>query len=393
MSYIGILSILAGLVVALLASRLKAFRGVRHFPIIFFGWHLIACIIGWYFSLSDPDPDSLKYFSLARYNMPLGIATDFVYWFVSAIYRVFDSISHPPSYFEYFLMFNVFGYAGCLVLSGMLFDVVRESPRPQWELVILFMFLPGVSFWTSALGKDSMIFLGIALMVRGSLNIRGRLVSFLLGMALIFIIRPHVGILAGAAAVAPFALDKRLSVQVKVISLMALAVAAVVLAPVVMRVAGVESLDPTTISNYVSERQGYNIEGAGGVDISNYNPLFRVFTYMFRPLFIDASGALGLILSAENLVLLSLVVLILARGWPEFVKLMVRPEMLFNLAFFVLALGLFSQTTSNLGIAARQKMMLMPSLYLLLVATATMRAARSGRFPPPRRTLVGPTGR
>ncbi|GAA0611154.1 hypothetical protein GCM10009422_02540 [Brevundimonas kwangchunensis] len=184
-----------------------------------------------------------------------------------------------------------------------------------------------------------------------------------------------------------------MSVQVKVISLMALAVAAVVLAPVVMRVAGVESLDPTTISNYVSERQGYNIEGAGGVDISNYNPLFRVFTYMFRPLFIDASGALGLILSAENLVLLSLVVLILARGWPEFVKLMVRPEMLFNLAFFVLALGLFSQTTSNLGIAARQKMMLMPSLYLLLVATATMRAARSGRFPPPRRTLVGPTGR
>ncbi len=57
------------------------------------------------------------------------------------------------------------------------------------------VFLPGLSFWTSALGKDSLIFLGISMVVYAGINFRKRWLCALLGIALTFTIRPHIGLL------------------------------------------------------------------------------------------------------------------------------------------------------------------------------------------------------
>lgn len=368
MTYIGFVSLAIGLLASLLLITNKSFSNVRVFPPAFYLWHTAACLLGWYISLSDFDPDSRKYFSLAPYDMPFGIATNLVYWFTSATHKLFSGFGPAPTYLDYFLIFNLFGYAGCIVLCATMLEKVRSFGARTNTLVVLAMLIPGLSFWTSALGKDAPIFLGIALMVRGASDLKARLWLFVLGLALVFLIRPHVGIIAVVAAGVPLLLDKRISIQIRTAASIIALGSGLILLPVVMSIAGINSFDIATISDYVSERQGYNIEGAGGVDISQYHPVFRVFTYLFRPLFIDAQGFLGLVLSFENLFLFALCGLALTARQKYWRVAIRKPEVLFHLVFFLSTLLLFSQTTSNLGIAARQKMMIIPSLYMIMLA-------------------------
>jgi hypothetical protein len=103
------------------------------------------------------------------------------------------------------------------------------------------------------------------------------------------------------------------------------------------------------------------------VDISEYGFPTQLFTYMFRPLFVDARGTLGWIVSFENLFYLAGCVYYaphVARAlWTGYGGFFVR----FNFFFWVLAASILAVTTSNLGVAIRQKTMILPSLLLLLL--------------------------
>jgi hypothetical protein len=115
------------------------------------------------------------------------------------------------------------------------------------------------------------------------------------------------------------------------------------------------------------------------------NPVERAFTFMFRPLFVDAPGVTGQVASVENLVLLGFMGLALASAWR--VRGALRGfRVRFNVLHALPAWIMLAEVTANLGLAVRQKTMVLPSLLalsLLVLAQAYpgRRAARPAAVP------------
>src|SRR5690606_925068 len=61
-------------------------------------------------------------------------------------------------------------------------------------------------------------------------------------------------------------------------------------------------------------------KAGSGVDMSSYPLILKLFTFWFRPLFLDAPGILGLIVSLENLLYLLLFLKILNKNFIIFLK-------------------------------------------------------------------------
>jgi len=100
-----------------------------------------------------------------------------------------------------------------------------------------------------------------------------------------------------------------------------------------------------------------------GIDLSSYNPIEKILTFWFRPLFVDSPGVMGVVVSFENL-------LVVALFYKTIRVLIKRGRALngwFLVCAFIFLLGSFalSQVSGNLGIAMRQKAQLMPLFFIV----------------------------
>ena len=95
----------------------------------------------------------------------------------------------------------------------------------------------------------------------------------------------------------------------------------------------------------------------------------KLFTFLFRPLFIDSPNALGLVVSVENFIYL---ILFLRCFSPRFLRFIIQAPWMIKMAlttFFVVSIAL-AQISSNMGIAIRQKSQVTYLFVLVLLAYA-----------------------
>ena len=92
--------------------------------------------------------------------------------------------------------------------------------------------------------------------------------------------------------------------------------------------------------------------------MSDYPLLFKLFTFWFRPLFIDSPGLVGQFSSVENLIYLLLFAKIMNM---RFVRFILKAPYMVKMSAIVFLLSSFALTfvMSNLGIIMRQKSMVM----------------------------------
>jgi len=109
----------------------------------------------------------------------------------------------------------------------------------------------------------------------------------------------------------------------------------------------------------LSSHRSVELAKAGsGIDISGYPLPLKLFTFWFRPLFIDAPGPIGIIVSFENLFYLWLAAKLFSGGFIGFMGK--SPALVKTSAVVFLATSVaLSGTLSNLGIIIRQKSMVM----------------------------------
>jgi hypothetical protein len=116
-----------------------------------------------------------------------------------------------------------------------------------------------------------------------------------------------------------------------------------------------------------SEDRAENLSrGAGsGVDIASYPLPLKLFTFWFRPLFVDAPNILGLIVSFENLLYLIIFLKILKKDFITFIR---RSPAIVKMSSVIFLLTSFAMTfvMSNLGIIMRQKQMVMYFLFFVV---------------------------
>jgi hypothetical protein len=125
--------------------------------------------------------------------------------------------------------------------------------------------------------------------------------------------------------------------------------------------------DNADVIEYVEQRQGYNMQGGGAVDISSMSLPVQMFTYLFRPLPFEAHSLTSLAVSVENVALI--VILFLAIGQRiKGRKSTSHVDRVFLAVFSVSVWLILATTTANLGIAVRQKWMFLPMIILLAIS-------------------------
>ena len=278
-----------------------------------------------------------------------------------------------------FLVFNILGQIGLLAFWGSLKVATMGKSWRIRCLATLIIFLPSVSFWSSALGKDAVSFMATGLALWSSLKLskRGLLMAFAAGV--MFIVRPHMaGIMVMAIAIAAL-LDSNATLTKKVLVVIFATSVAGALVPFALRYAGVVDIaDVSSFMDYIDKRQSYNTEGGGGVDIASMNLPMQLFTYFFRPVLFEAKSIFAFAAALDNLILLWLFIfggVSLIKGR----KAGLGENRVFMWAYALGAWLILAVTTANLGIALRQKWMFAPMLIFLLISVIgrRMRKRRS----------------
>lgn len=337
-------------------------------------WHTGFCLV--YFAyLQSNVGDALMYYSasLADELRPFRVGTAAVIYFTSLFSKIFGF-----SFLGVFLVNNIIGFVGLLAFYGALGSVTRMKGKWLRFMALIIVLLPSISFWSSAIGKDSISFMAVGLALWAALSLQRRMGLMIFAVLAIFFVRPHMAGMMVLALCIAFVLHGNVSTIMRMLAgVISLAVAAFLI-PFALQYAGVgEASDIDALMSFVEERQGYNQQGGGGVDIASMSPPMQLFTYMFRPLIFEARSIFQLAAAIDNIILM---ILFLAGGMAIWKgrKSPVHDSRIFLWVYALLAWIVLSLTTANLGIAMRQKWMFAPMLiYLMISVMGKARSARS----------------
>jgi hypothetical protein len=332
-------------------------------------WYHVLFALIYYIYVQSSASDSVAYFNRALTNYEswmdaYGTGTPFIDFMAYPFVTILGC-----SYEMVMFLFAWMGYWGFVFF----YIVFRENTRHKHtlkgiDLVTLIIFLPNMHYWTASLGKGSIIFLGMGMAMYGLSRLKSRKLHLLIGLLIVYHVRPHVffimalGILAGLVTA-----REKVPLYQKLIVMAGVALAVVYLYDDVMAFANLDSENLFQSFDDLSSHRSVELAKAGsGIDISGYPLPLKLFTFWFRPLFIDAPGPIGLIVSFENLFYLWLAS---SAFSVSFIKFMSKSSALVKtsaVAFLATSVAL-SGTLSNLGIIIRQKSMVMYFFLFILI--------------------------
>ena len=337
-------------------------------------WHTAFCLLYLFYVLGNGG-DSIAYYraSLSE-TVSFSPGTDAVR-FLTSIF----SMHMGMSILGVFLVFNIVGYIGMLATDASIRAAASHGPRQLRRLASLIIFIPSISFWSSAIGKDSISFLAAGLALWSSLDFGRRRFVLAVSIGLMFIVRPHIAaILVIATAMATFVRHNVTLALRFVIGISAAGLAVLVL-PYALEYSGiVGDVGVREVVDYVEERQGYNLQGASSIDISSMPLPMQLFTYLFRPLPMEAHNVAAIAASIENVFLLLLTIVGLWRIFEKRGLPATQANSTFLIAYALTCWLVLSITTANLGISMRQKWMFVPMILYVLMAVVGQRRLRYG---------------
>lgn len=273
------------------------------------------------------------------------------------------------SYEMMMVLFAWFGYIG--FVYGYLFfreNIPVKIKVFKVDFLILVLFLPNMHFWTASLGKGAPIFMSLMMFAYAIKDPKSRWVTLVLGSLITYYIRPHVFLFVAAGAVLGFMTGKeKISLWKKILIYIGMIGSLFLVQDTILGVAGLDGSEDLVqgFEDFSDARAGSLAESGSGVDMANYSLPLKLFTFWFRPLFIDAPGILGLIVSMENLIYLILFIKILKKDFISFLKKSpISVKM--SIILFLLASIAMSFVMSNLGIIMRQKSMVMYFLFFVI---------------------------
>ena len=331
-----------------------------------FLWHIVVGIGYVFYNAISGGGDALGYWNIPKdaswdvlsKSIQSGSASGYIF-----LINYFPSNVLNLSYFTGSMLYVLLGYSGFVFL----YKIIKES-IPDYRLLqnvkVLhipifpyFLFLPNINFWTSGLGKDTIIFFSIIIFIYAIKSIKKRYGYIIVATLLCAFIRPHILLFLFTSYGLATTFDMRIKVYNKIFLYVVFISLFLILLPRVMDFVNIENLDTDTIENYANKQSGAlaHKEGTGSaIDISNYPYPLKVFTFLFRPFFIDMPTVFGLAASVENLIFLIFFLKIInRRSLSGFWRGTITIKTL--LFFFIIGSLIFPLILGNLGIILRQK--------------------------------------
>jgi hypothetical protein len=285
-----------------------------------------------------------------------------------------------PSLAGAVVLFTMVSFCGQLLFYRAF---VLAFPTADRRMGALLLFLcPSIVFWTSTLGKDALMLLAIGLVAYGvarRFDLRGW-ASVLVGLSAASLIRPHIGAVLAISLFATFLLAD-VSFTRRIIGLkyllfpvfLATCIGIVSYSRVSLQLNTLEDAENMSEHSYTYNRIGGSAFGEGeSVEVR----LAQAPLLMFRPFPWEANNATAALACGESLLLL----LFVLRRRAGLVRLMLRarsvPLVVFSVCFFAILSIVLSISISNFGLLARQRVMLLPLVLMLLVTAKPMAARR-----------------
>jgi len=274
------------------------------------------------------------------------------------------------SYEMIMLLFTWIGFMG-FVFAYLFFKeniTLNVTVFKRVDLLTLILFLPNMHFWTASLGKGSLIFFGLMLFAYSITQFKERFLGLLISSILVFLIRPHIFLLVAVGAVIGFLTTNDQVERRKKIMLCGILVLSILLLQ--EQILSVVKLNSSTdlwndFVAFTTKRSAALDDAGSGINMAGYSLPEKFFTFWFRPLFFDAPGFLGIIVSIENLIYLLLFRKIFKINFIKVIKgAPVNVKM--SLVLFLMTSFAMTFVMSNLGIIIRQKSMVMYFLFFVI---------------------------
>ncbi|WP_143592950.1 hypothetical protein [Synechococcus sp. 8F6] len=341
---------------------------------ILYSWHTVWCIAYLVFSLTS-GADSLDYYNGSYLN-----SSSFSLLGTSFIFQLTALLSGALglSYLSCFLVYNIIGTCGYLAFDSTIRSLTADKTQLIKKLATLVVFLPSLSFWSSAIGKDPFAFTASCLALWSALDISRRKTIALSSIALMLLVRPHIA----GIMILSFAVSLLFSRQLPFLSRLSFLVVFMVclslVAPLIADYVGIsQNATSDDLNAFIESRQGSNLEGGSSITIEGIPLPFQMISYLLRPSILEINSFFSLISAIENLLLL-VVFLLGINGYLRSFRLHSKALFVFLIPCSFFTWAILAATTANLGIAARQKWMLLPMLvYLSLSAVRPARLCSS----------------
>jgi hypothetical protein len=262
------------------------------------------------------------------------------------------------------------GFWGFVYFYCFMKENLRFNPKFEgWDAITIFMFLPNMHFWTASLGKGAYIFTGLALLTYGLSWPQKRIFHIALGSFICYMIRPHIlfAVLIGMGVGFVLGREKVPLYQKYAVVVFAIGMSIYVYEDLLVFL----GYDPNNVLQSFEEETALNaqrLQSAGsGVDMGSYSLPMKLFTFWFRPLFIDSPNAIGLVVSIENALYIYMFSRILRKSFIDYIR--VAPAMVKMSAVVFISISIsMTFVMSNLGIIIRQKSQIMYFMLFVIVA-------------------------
>ena len=329
-----------------------------------FFWHfIIGC--AYCYNVSDGTGDAYTYwFAPQNQGWPVvmsyinrGSASGYVY-----LLNYYPAHVLNLSFFTGSMLYMVLGYIAFVYMYKVIkenvprFMILRKIKVLWIPVFPYFLFLPNIHYWSSGVGKDTLLFFSIIIFMYALGRIRKRMIFIILAIAISIFIRPHILLYLLMAFGVSTVLEGRIKIYKKVILCLLFLGGALYLFPHVAKFARLDDFQSESISSYSNQHISKlsKARTSSSIDVSSYPYPIKVFTFLFRPLYFDLKGMLAMLASTENLLyLLFFCRVVINKPFKSYrlgsitLKAMV--------VFFVLGTLTFPLLLGNLGIILRQK--------------------------------------
>ncbi len=338
-----------------------------------FFFHVLIGVVFYFYVITRGDavyywmhPKELSFQELWSDIINKGYASDYMF-----LLNYFFSNTLNLSFFTGSMLYCVIGYIGVvyyyIILKKIIPNYIELKRIKILNIPIfpIFFFFPNLHFWSSGVGKDTLLFLCVALFIFSLLNLKKNIFNLILSFVLSIFIRPHITLFLIIGFGFGFTFSGALKLYQKVIIVSIFILGFALMFNYVLNFIRLESLDGEVIEEYVNfKSKALNSNAGSGVDISGYSYPLKILTYLYRPFFFDINNPIAILASFENLflVLLTLKIFTIKNIKRIFVSNYIIKG---SVIFLLIGTLTFSLILGNLGIMLREKNMFTPTFLIV----------------------------
>lgn len=284
----------------------------------------------------------------------------------------------PDSYHMLKVSFSMVGLVGVYIFYRAAVVFLRREDIRIFYALALF---PSILFWSSIIGKDPLIILGVAVYVYGAISWhklkRGR---YFILMAIGILAASMIRIWMAPILLAPamvLAMSGRQGIISKAVVIVLIVATLIAVGPILQNRFAIEAVqDLVETTDKMSQNFSEGGSALAAVRFTSINSMVYfapvgMFTALFRPLPGEVMNLFGILAGLENLCLLFLLLIAVKRTSLKELK---DPVVLWAIILILVWSAMYGFVSFNLGAVARFKVQILPIFLALMLYLARKRS-------------------